>query len=197
MHSCTCNIKVCCRIKPTCTTNQNKLPFKIAGNSVHDTVKETTYHFDHVFDANVDQPELFQRVGKLLVGDILEGYNGTILAYGQTGSGKTYTVLGDYEHSKMDGIIPTSLEYLFERIRNSPQNLEFTVKVSFLEIYMEQIRDLLNPSEQAQNLQIHQDMHGTAAWPRGLSSFYVVSAREAFKILKRGNELRSVSSTSK
>lgn len=75
---------------------------------------------------------------------MVAGYNGTVFAYGQTGSGKTFTMMGssiDDEENK--GIIPRIIEQIFESIASTPANMEFTVKVAYMEIYMEKVKDLL------------------------------------------------------
>ena len=75
----------------------------------------------------------------------MDGYNGTIFAYGQTSSGKTFTMEGlSIEDDKLKGIIPRMMDKIFDLILNSPEELEFTVKCSFLEIYKEKINDLLD-----------------------------------------------------
>jgi len=71
---------------------------------------------------------------------VLEGFNGTIFAYGQTSSGKTHTMSGDLSKPELQGIIPRVIKYVFNHIENSDENIEYTVKVSMMEIYMEKIR---------------------------------------------------------
>jgi len=78
----------------------------------------------------------------------MEGFNGTVLAYGQTGSGKTYTMLGPSFDSEEDrGVIPRMVNQVFDIIGDAPEEIEFQVKVSMIEIYREKIRDLLDPSK--------------------------------------------------
>ena len=87
---------------------------------------------------------------------MLEGFNGTIFAYGQTSSGKTHTMQGpDIEDIEMQGIIPRMVRTVFNRIETANESIEFTVKISMIEIYMERIKDLLDPSKD--NLKIHED----------------------------------------
>ena len=74
------------------------------------------------------------------------GYNATIFAYGQTGTGKTYTMEGDIQDEVKKGIIPRSVEKLFDGVAEADENIEFTFKVNYIEIYMEKIRDLLDPN---------------------------------------------------
>ena len=87
---------------------------------------------------------------------MLEGFNGTVLAYGQTASGKTHTMVGhDLNDQSSAGVIPRMVKTVFERIETSSEEIEFTVKVSMIEIYMERIKDLLDPSKS--NLKVHED----------------------------------------
>jgi kinesin family protein 5 len=74
----------------------------------------------------------------------MDGYNGTLLAYGQTSSGKTFTMEGVQNDSELKGIIPRMMDYIFEAIDQSGEDIEFSVKCSFLEIYNEKIQDLLD-----------------------------------------------------
>lgn len=79
-----------------------------------------------------------------LVQDILEGYNATIFAYGQSGSGKTHTMEGSKSDPSLAGIIPRAANQIFEGVFSSDENIEFMLCASFVEIYMEKIRDLLD-----------------------------------------------------
>jgi kinesin family protein 5 len=87
---------------------------------------------------------------------VLEGFNGTIFAYGQTSSGKTHTMTGsDIENVDLQGIIPRMVRTVFNRIDTASDAVEFSVKVSMIEIYMEKIRDLLEPKKD--NIKIHEE----------------------------------------
>jgi kinesin family protein 5 len=78
----------------------------------------------------------------------MEGFNGTVLAYGQTGSGKTHTMLGPtMDDEEERGIIPRMVNQVFDLIGESDESIEFSVKVSMIEIYREKIRDLIEPSK--------------------------------------------------
>ena len=86
----------------------------------------------------------------------MDGYNGTVFAYGQTSSGKTHTMLGpSIEDEEQRGMIPRMVSQVFSQILAAPNEIEFTVKVSMIEIYMEKIRDLLEPSKT--DLKIRED----------------------------------------
>ena len=75
---------------------------------------------------------------------MLDGYNGTIFAYGQTGSGKSFTMEGVRGDDELQGIVPRMFDFLFSGIAEADQDIEFTIKCSYLEIYMEKIMDLLD-----------------------------------------------------
>ena len=83
-----------------------------------------------------------------IIESVLEGFNGTVLAYGQTSSGKTHTMVGpNIEDPEKQGIIPRMVKTVFEKIENASEDIEFTVKISMVEIYMEKIKDLLDPTK--------------------------------------------------
>lgn len=156
--------------------------------------KDEEYQFDRVFDSNTSQKEVFDFSVSQTVDDLFDGYNGTVLVYGQTGSGKTYTMMGpsiDDEESK--GIIPRIADAIFERISQATDETECTLSASYMEIYMEQIRDLLSgPS--AKQLTIHEDgLNGVHV--RNLNRQYLGSNEDLYRLLQRGSELRAVAST--
>ncbi|RXG71713.1 Kinesin heavy chain [Armadillidium vulgare] len=91
----------------------------------------------------------------ILISDVLNGYNGTIFAYGQTSSGKTHTMEGVITDPHLQGIIPRIINDIFNHIYSMEENLEFHIKVSYFEIYMDKIRDLLDVSKV--NLAVHED----------------------------------------
>merc|ERR1712223_1516651 len=100
---------------------------------------------------NVTQEQVYNAAARDIVKDVLMGYNGTIFAYGQTSSGKTHTMEGVMENTDLQGIIPR----INNDIYSMEENLEFHIKVSYFEIYMDKIRDLLDPSKV--NLAVHED----------------------------------------
>ncbi|KAG1664917.1 Kinesin heavy chain [Nymphon striatum] len=109
--------------------------------------KGKVYVFDKVFKPNASQEKVYNEAAKVIVKDVLSGFNGTIFAYGQTSSGKTHTmegVLGDPIHQ---GIIPRIIGDIFNHIYSMDENLEFHIKVSYYEIYMDKIRDLLDEAD--------------------------------------------------
>ena len=125
--------------------------------------------------------------------DILNGYNGTVFAYGQTGAGKSYTMMGsDIDDVETKGIIPRIVEQIFASILSSPGNIEYTVRVSYMEIYMERIRDLLQP--QHDNLPVHEEKN-RGVYVKGLLEIYVSSVQEVYEVMRRGGAARAVAAT--
>lgn len=139
------------------------------------------------------QEDVFNFSIKSTVDDILNGYNGTVFAYGQTGAGKSYSMMGNLDNEESKGIIPRIVEQIFESILTSPGNIEYTVRVSYMEIYMERIRDLLNPSND--NLPIHEEK-SRGVYVKGLLEIYVSSVQEVYEVMRRGGSARAVASTS-
>ncbi|KAK5130095.1 hypothetical protein LTR08_002483 [Meristemomyces frigidus] len=151
------------------------------------------FTFDRVFPTNTPQHDVFDYSIRSTVDDVLAGYNGTVFAYGQTGSGKTFTMMGaDIGDEAGKGIIPRIVEQIFDSIIRSDGTIEFMVKVSYMEIYMERIRDLLVP--QNDNLPIHEDKQ-RGVYVKGLGEFYVQSVGEVYEILERGGQARAVAAT--
>ena len=112
----------------------------------------------------------------------MEGFNGTIFAYGQTSSGKTHTMQGpDIEDMEMQGIIPRMVRTVFNRIETASESVEFTVKVSMIEIYMERIRDLLDTSKD--NLKIHEEKN-KGVYVADVTEMYVGEDYEVFDLMK-------------
>ena len=102
------------------------------------------YTFDTIFDSETNQNEIYDLVGKEIVNDVLSGYNGTIFAYGQSGSGKTFTMYGnDIYDNNNRGIIPRLINDIFNFVENADENITFQFKMSILQIYKENIYDLL------------------------------------------------------
>ncbi|KAJ9178647.1 hypothetical protein P3X46_010515 [Hevea brasiliensis] len=163
---------------------------------------ESRFTFDLVADESVSQEKLFKVAGLPMVDNCIGGYNSCMFAYGQTGSGKTHTVLGDIEggtrrHSVNCGMTPRVFEYLFSRIQKEKEgrkdeNLKFICKCSFLEIYNEQILDLLDPS--SSNLQIREDVK-KGVHVENLKEIKVTNARDVIQQLIQGASNRKVAAT--
>ncbi|KAJ2802842.1 hypothetical protein H4R20_003123 [Coemansia guatemalensis] len=125
--------------------------------------------------------------------DAFNGYNGTVFCYGQTGSGKTFTMMGaDIDNDDLKGIIPRIVEGVFSKIIESPPTVEYMVKASYMEIYMERIRDLLNPEEA--NLPVHEDK-ANGVYVKGLMEVFVSSIDEVYQVMRQGAKNRVVGYT--
>ncbi|KAI9073345.1 hypothetical protein K1719_044686 [Acacia pycnantha] len=163
---------------------------------------ESRFTFDLVADENVSQEKLFKVAGLPMIENCMGGYNSCMFAYGQTGSGKTHTMLGDIEggtrrHSVNCGMTPRVFEHLFSTIQKEKEarrdeKLKFTCKCSFLEIYNEQILDLLEPS--SNNLQIREDSK-KGVYVENLKELEVTSARDVIQQLIQGSASRKVAAT--
>ncbi|KAK6331428.1 Kinesin heavy chain [Orbilia blumenaviensis] len=193
------SIKVICRFRP-----QNKIEIREQAKEIvsfhsPDTCEinsgdiQGTFTFDRVFDMTCKQTDIFDFSIRPTVDDILNGYNGTVFAYGQTGAGKSFTMMGaDIDSDVTKGIIPRIVEQIFASILASPGNIEYTVRVSYMEIYMEKIRDLLAP--QNDNLPIHEEKN-RGIYVKGLLEIYVSSVQEVYEVMRRGGNARAVSAT--
>ena len=151
-------------------------------------IKYQQFFFDHVFDKNASQQEIYNKTTKPLLENIIEGFNATVFAYGATGSGKTYTMLGNNQNER--GIMPRSVSDLFKLLQKQ-KNKEFRIQVSYVEIYNEEIRDLLGNREE---LKLHEDpVKGVLL--QGVKELYVENADNFFDILYKGNMKRTVGKT--
>jgi len=108
-----------------------------------DSDSAKNFTFDHVFGPDVEQKFIYDTMAAGLVDSCLNGYNGTIFAYGQTGSGKTHTMEGRPDPPNLRGVIPNSFQHIFDHVSTSSDQ-QFLVRASYLEIYNEEIRDLLS-----------------------------------------------------
>ncbi|TWW61848.1 Kinesin heavy chain isoform 5A [Takifugu flavidus] len=150
------------------------------------------YVFDRVFPTNTTQEEVYNTSAKQIVRDVLGGYNGTIFAYGQTASGKTHTMEGNLHDSQGMGIIPRISEDIFEHIFAMDENLEFHIKVSYFEIYMDKIRDLLDVTKT--NLSVHEDKY-RVPYVKGCTERFVTSPEEVMDVIDEGKVNRHVAVT--
>jgi len=180
-------------------------------NSREITVKEKpqssmtkTFQFDKVFGVKSKQIDVYRSVVEPLIGQVMSGYNCTVFAYGQTGTGKTFTMEGGdgrddpnmtWENDPTSGIIPRSLAQLFDELRVQ-QEAEFSVRVSFLELYNEEIFDLLSATDDTTRLRLYEDStRKGSVIIQGLEEVQVHSKKEVYQILERGSEKRQTAAT--
>uniref|UniRef100_A0A8B9CUB8 Kinesin-like protein n=1 Tax=Anser brachyrhynchus TaxID=132585 RepID=A0A8B9CUB8_9AVES len=139
-----------------------------------------------------EKVELYDETFRPLVDSVLQGFNGTIFAYGQTGTGKTYTMEGVRGDPEKRGVIPNSFDHIFTHISRS-QNQQYLVRASYLEIYQEEIRDLLS-KDQSKRLEL-KERPDTGVYVKDLSSFVTKSVKEIEHVMNVGNQNRSVGAT--
>ncbi|KAK6234771.1 hypothetical protein QUC31_018546 [Theobroma cacao] len=167
---------------------------------------DRTFLFDKVFGPSSQQKELFDLAVSPIVNEVLEGYNCTIFAYGQTGTGKTYTMEGGARKKNGEfptdaGVIPRAVKQIFDILE--AQNAEYSMKVTFLELYNEEITDLLAPEETSKfvvddktkkPIALMEDGKG-GVFVRGLEEEIVTTANEIYKILEKGSAKRRTAET--
>ena len=212
------NILVCVRCRPLSLSEQqlssyetirimdNKMvilmdPIEYNGPSTvfKNRNREQTYAFDFAFDKNSSQNIIFENSTKFLIDGVVNGYNATVFAYGATGAGKTYTMLGNDNNP---GIMPLTLRELFNKV-NLLSDREYKLKFWYLEIYNENIRDLLkfvnknnNNLENTSNeyLDLREDPERGIV-VSGITEINVTNSSDMLKILKRGNRNRTQEAT--
>jgi len=203
------SIKVYVRIRPPAKTLEQDVDHSVCLEAtsskslvLYSKPEPKQFSYDHVADINTTQEEVFSTVGKRIIEGCVYGYNGTIFAYGQTGSGKTFTMLGppderDSFSHELRGVIPRGFEYMFSLINREQEKhgdrKEFICKCSFLEIYNEQIFDLLDPA--SVGLHLREDIK-KGVFVEGLQEIDISSAKDAYKVLTSGWMNRRVASTS-
>jgi kinesin family protein 3/17 len=152
------------------------------------------FTFDAVYAPNTRQEVLYKQSASSIVDSVLQGYNGTIFAYGQTGTGKTFTMEGVNHDEELKGIIPRAFMQIFAGIETSGgANREFLVRASYLEIYNEEIRDLLSKNS-ANKLELKENPDA-GVYVRDLTSYVVKSTRECDKLRDFGAKNRHVGAT--
>uniref|UniRef100_A0AAR2J472 Kinesin-like protein n=1 Tax=Pygocentrus nattereri TaxID=42514 RepID=A0AAR2J472_PYGNA len=189
-----CTIKVMCRFRPLNGSEHLRgdkyIPKFQGDDSV--VIGGKPYVFDRVFQSNTTQEQVYNACAQKIVKDVLEGYNGTIFAYGQTSSGKTHTMEGNLHDSDGMGIIPRIVQDIFNYIYSMDENLEFHIKVSYFEIYLDKIRDLLDVSKT--NLSVHEDKN-RVPYVKGCTERFVCSPEEVMDTIDEGKSNRHVAVT--
>jgi kinesin family protein 5 len=204
---------VACRVRPHVARADGTVgdwgdataqPLRLVGRSVHahDSSSGRALAFgpfDALFGPDSTQEAVFDAIGRPIVEAALNGVNGTILAYGQTGSGKTHTMQGGPaartaadDFAGGNGIVPRVVDGIFGGISVAASTWEFTVRVTYVEIYLERVRDLLNPS--AANLTIRQNEE-QGVYVEGVTEEYVGSAQELMELVRVGEVHRAVGAT--
>ncbi|XP_065413249.1 kinesin-like protein KIF1A isoform X16 [Chrysemys picta bellii] len=204
------SVKVAVRVRPFNSREMgrdSKCIIQMTGNTT--TIvnpkqpKETpkSFSFDYSYwshttpeDINyASQKQVYQDIGEEMLQHAFEGYNVCIFAYGQTGAGKSYTMMGRQEKDQQ-GIIPQLCEDLFSRINDTTNdNMSYSVEVSYMEIYCERVRDLLNPKNKG-NLRVREHPL-LGPYVEDLSKLAVTSYNDIQDLMDSGNKARTVAAT--
>ncbi|XP_031164435.1 kinesin-like protein KIF11 [Sander lucioperca] len=184
-----------------CEPSRKEVSVRTGG--MNDKAARKTYTFDMVFGQAAKQIDVYRSVVCPILDEVIMGYNCTVFAYGQTGTGKTFTMEGErspdgeftWEEDPLAGIIPRTLHQIFEKL--SENGTEFSVKVSLLEIYNEELFDLLSPSDDVnERLQLFDDPRNKrGVVVKGLEEVTVHNKDEVYQILERGSAKRRTAST--
>uniref|UniRef100_A0AAQ6A122 plus-end-directed kinesin ATPase n=1 Tax=Amphiprion ocellaris TaxID=80972 RepID=A0AAQ6A122_AMPOC len=205
------SVKVAVRVRPFNsreTSKDSKCIIQMQGNTTTilnpKAPKEPakTFSFDYSYWSHTtpedpcfaSQNLVYNDIGKEMLEHAFEGYNVCIFAYGQTGAGKSYTMMGKQEEGQ-EGIIPMLCEDLFEKINedSNKEELSYSVEVSYMEIYCERVRDLLNPKNKG-NLRVREHPL-LGPYVEDLSKLAVTSYTDIADLMDAGNKARTVAAT--
>ncbi|KAJ8724846.1 hypothetical protein PYW07_015804 [Mythimna separata] len=188
------NIKVVVKVRPLISREiEDKLSYqwRVKNDTLYQLDQNgkdlgQSFTFDKVYDKDTETSDVYDDIAKPIVEAATAGFNGTIFAYGQTSSGKTYTMTGT---DKSPGIIPLAVVNLFEIIRNVPDR-DFLVRVSYIEIYNETVKDLLNIDKD--NIKIHETLQGIKV---DATEKVTSSPEEVLEVMKEGEANRQKGAT--
>lgn len=205
------NVKVVVRCRPMndiemseeaepvieCETSRKEVSVMVAGSAG----KVESYHFDKVFDSGSTQEQVYQHVAAEIVEEMLRGYNCTVFAYGQTGTGKTHTMEGRRGDKKDTanwygehaGMIPRAVQHIFQHLEACCN--DYTVSVSHLELYNEELIDLLCMQTPPPPLRILRDEKRGSMTVSGLEEIKVSSPEDIFKVLETSTRKRQTAET--
>uniref|UniRef100_H2YU63 Kinesin-like protein unc-104 n=1 Tax=Ciona savignyi TaxID=51511 RepID=H2YU63_CIOSA len=185
------------------------LPWGIISNPKQPKENPKSFNFDHSYwshkvtdDQFASQKQVYNDLGVEMLQHAFDGYNVCIFAYGQTGAGKSYTMMGKHDSTDQGGIIPQMCQEMFARISESTENnnlndsegsVTFSVEVSYMEIYCEQVRDLLNPKNN-KNLRVREHPL-LGPYVEDLSKLAVQSFSDINNLMDEGNKARTVAAT--
>lgn len=197
------NVRVVCRVLPLlakssrCQATQSLVEC-VDNHTVHVHGKDSlnVFTFDGVCGEESSQEDVYRQVAHDTVESFFSGFNGCILAYGQTGSGKSHTMFGGPDDP---GVVPRVSDGIFHHISHASPDVDYTVSVSFMEIHMEKMRDLLDDNQDHdtnshQELSIHEDTN-SGVHVRGLSHAFVTSSGELNEVVRKGTSIRRATAT--
>lgn len=208
--------QVAVRVRPSLEATERCIEVISGGSLLYDDggkSRPRKYSYDHVFRENDTQEQVYKTTTAPLVRDVLNGYNAAVFAYGATGSGKTHTMLGPVPRKKPStadrgpstaagydadvnsqdiGLMVRAIEDIFGYIEAAGPDSACKVSISYLEIYNELIRDLLNPGGP---LELREDHRGQRITVAGLSEITTSSRKEVVNLLVKGNKARTMEPT--
>jgi len=170
--------------------------FVVAGSNA--VTEGKSFTFDHCYDVDSTQEQVYSDLGGPIVMQALDGYNGTLFAYGQTGSGKTWSMMGASGDATNKGVIPRLNEDLFIKIDDKLAKMgdgsetKFLLSVTFLEIYNEVVKDLLNPSTKQLKIRESPEL---GIYVEDLCELVVHNYADVMRLIDQGNTVRKVAST--
>lgn len=192
---------------------ERKLNFESEGRTY-------SFDFNHIFEENASQKQIHEEIGIPQLDDLFQGFNTTIFAYGQTGSGKTYTMYGDSEEwnaenmPESSGLVPRLVSSMFERIGgdasssssssklnesnpSSTEEIYYTIRCTFLEVYNNTVRDLLvNPGKRESKRALNvRETPARGVWIDGLTEEFVASVKDVAELVRFGLRRRAVKAT--
>lgn len=194
------SVRVALRVRPLVSSEVNRgcqiAVEKVNGLNQVVVNNSDSFSFNFVFDWHDTQEQVYNLSVSDMLDKLFSGFNATILAYGQTGSGKTHT-MGTAFDGALDanvGVIPRAMHDIFERIKKLSDEYEFVIKCSFMELYQEQLFDLLSPKPREESIvDMREDRSGIIMV--GLTEQQVHTAKETTDCLVRGSTGRAVAST--
>ncbi|XP_062260168.1 kinesin-like protein KIF1A isoform X1 [Platichthys flesus] len=204
------SVKVAVRVRPFNSREMgkdSKCIIQMTGNTTtilnpKQPKENKSFNFDYSYwshttpeDINyASQMQVYRDIGEEMLLHAFEGYNVCIFAYGQTGSGKSYTMMGRQDQQDQQGIIPLLCEDLFTKINdiNNENSMSYSVEVSYMEIYCERVRDLLNPKNKNLRVREHPLM---GPYVEDLSKLAVTSYNDIQDLMDSGNKARTVAAT--
>ncbi|XP_053687294.1 kinesin-like protein Klp61F [Sabethes cyaneus] len=208
---CNQNVQVYLRVRPTNVREKlirSQDVIEVVSNRevllkpmILDTRNAKKFTFDRAFDVNSKQHEVYNAVVAPYIEEVLAGFNCTVFAYGQTGTGKTYTMVGEekpelsagWDDDTETGMIPRALNHLFDELRMT--ELEFSMRISYLELYNEELCDLLS-NDDTVKIRIYDDVNKKGSViVQGLEEIPVHSKDDVYKLLAKGQERRRTAST--
>uniref|UniRef100_A0A182WJ67 Kinesin motor domain-containing protein n=1 Tax=Anopheles minimus TaxID=112268 RepID=A0A182WJ67_9DIPT len=208
---CNQNVQVYVRVRPTNSREKLIRSLEVVDvvsnrelqlkSNYTDSRTSKKFTFDRTFAPNSKQHEVYQAVVAPYIEEVLSGFNCTVFAYGQTGTGKTFTMVGEeepelsaaWEDDTQTGIIPRAVNHLFDELRMT--ELEFSMRISYLELYNEELCDLLSTDDTVK-IRIFDDVQKKGSViVQGLEEIPVHSKDDVYKLLAKGQERRKTAST--